>query len=104
MLSSTISDYAGKDQCPYEICSGQKPDLSRLCTFGCRVYAVPEQPYNRRAAKLDDDSWKGIFLGFAGSDLGTEEVCLCQHLVFDEAMADMLPNDRPPYACALDML
>jgi hypothetical protein len=34
-------------------------------------------------------------------DLGTEEVCMCQHLVFDEAMADMLPNERPPNACAL---
>jgi hypothetical protein len=74
------------------------------------IYAVPEQPNNRRAAKLDDDSRKGIFLGFAGSmknalyfDLGTEEVCSCQHLVFDEAMADMLPNERPPNARALDV-
>jgi hypothetical protein len=49
-------------------------------------------------------------VGFSGSmknalyfDLGTEEVCLCQHLVFDEAMADMLPNEHPPNTCALDV-
>jgi hypothetical protein len=102
--------HAGKEQSPYEICGSQKPDLSRLRTFGCCVYAVPEQPNNRQAAKLDDDSRKGILLGFAGSmknalyfDLGTEEVRLCQRLVFDEAMADMLPNERPPNARALDI-
>jgi hypothetical protein len=100
--------HAGQDHSPYEICSGQKPNLSRLCTFGCCVYAVPDQPNNRQVSKLDDNSQKGIFLGFAGSmknalyfDLGTEEVCSCQHLVFDEAMADMLPTEQPPNACVL---
>jgi hypothetical protein len=50
--------HAGAKQSPYEICTGNIPDISRLCTFGCRVYAN-----NRRPAKLDDDSRKGIFLG-----------------------------------------
>jgi hypothetical protein len=59
--------HAGAQQSPYKICSGNKPDLTRLRTFGCHVYAVPKQPNNRRTAYLDDDSQKGIFLGFAGS-------------------------------------
>jgi hypothetical protein len=80
---------AGQDHSPYEICS-----------------AVPEQPNNRQVAKVDDNSQKGIFPGFAGSmkkalDLGTEEVCSCQHLVFDEAMADMLPTELPSNTCVL---
>jgi len=26
---------------PYTLCTGKKPDLSLLCTFGCWVYALP---------------------------------------------------------------
>jgi hypothetical protein len=37
-------------------------------------------------------------------DLGTEEVHLCQHLVFNKAMPDMLPNECPPNAHALDVI
>jgi hypothetical protein len=102
--------HAGAQQSPYEICTGNIPDLSRLCTFGCRVYTVPKQPNNRRAAKLDDDSRKGVFLGFAGSmknalyyDLESQSVQACQHIVFDEGMADLDPAEQPPNACALHM-
>jgi hypothetical protein len=36
---------------PYELCSGRKPDLSRLRTFGCGVYVEPPSP--RRPAKSE---------------------------------------------------
>jgi hypothetical protein len=102
--------HAGAQQSPYEICSGNIPDLSRLHTFGCCVYAVPEQPNNRRAAKLDDDSWKGIFLGFARSmknalyyDLESQSVRSFLHIVFDEGMADLDPAEQQPNARTLHM-
>jgi hypothetical protein len=31
---------------PYEICSQKKPDLSSLCVFGCRVFALPARPHH----------------------------------------------------------
>jgi hypothetical protein len=69
------------------------------------VYAVPGQPNNRRAAKLDDDSQKGIFLGFARSmknalyyDLESQSVRSCQHIVFNNGMTDL---EQPPNARAL---
>jgi hypothetical protein len=84
---------------PYEICSGNKPDLTRLRTFGCRVYAVPKRPNNRSTAELNNDSRKGIFLGFAGSmknalyyDLDSQSVQSCQHIVFDKGTANL---DQP---------
>jgi hypothetical protein len=48
---------------PYELCSGRKPDLSRLRTFGCRVYVEP--PRLHRPAKSEIDARTGIFLGYA---------------------------------------
>jgi hypothetical protein len=48
---------------PYELYSGRKPDLSRLRTFGCRVYVEPPCP--RRSAKSEIDARIGIFLGYA---------------------------------------
>jgi hypothetical protein len=48
---------------PYELCSSRKPDLSRLCTFGCRVYVKPPRP--RRPAKTEIEARTGIFLGYA---------------------------------------
>ena len=35
---------------PFEIIHGRKPDISRLCIFGCRVYI---RPPGCRASKLD---------------------------------------------------
>jgi hypothetical protein len=99
--------HAGAQQSPYEICTGNIPDLSRLRTFGCCMYAVPERPNNRHAGKLDDDSRKGIFLGFARSMnnalLESQSVRSCQHIVFDESMADLDPAEQPPNARAQHM-
>lgn len=87
---------------PITLCTGKKPDLSRLRVFGCRIYALPSRP--RRPAKLQHDSRPGIFLGFCRTmrsalyyDLQTKEVKDSQHVAFDEAMHD-LGVDKPPNA------
>jgi len=46
---------------PYTLCTGKKPNLSLLCTFGCPVYALP--PWHC-SAKLKTDTHIGIFLGY----------------------------------------
>ena len=47
---------------PFEICTGKRPNLRLLRTFGCRVYALPARP--KRPDKLLSDACSGIFLGF----------------------------------------
>ena len=48
---------------PYNLCTGEKANLSCLCTFGCRVYLLPLREQRPDKALLDARS--GIFLGFA---------------------------------------
>ena len=93
----------GADQAsPITICTGKKPDLSRLRVFGCRIYALPARPH--RSAKLHHDARTGIFLGYSRTmrdalyfDLKTQAVKEAQHVAFDEAMHD-LKDDKPPNA------
>jgi hypothetical protein len=76
---------------PYELCSGRKPDLSRVRAFGCRVYVEPPRP--RRPAKSEIDARTGIFLGYAQTlknllyfDLESHEVKSAQHARYDECI------------------
>ena len=92
---------------PFELCTGQKPDLRLLRVFGCRVYALPARP--RRPDKLTNDARVGIFLGFSKTmknvlyfDTVTETVKTAQHVAFDESMNDL--TDKPPNARLLDGL
>jgi hypothetical protein len=48
---------------PYELCSGRKPDLSRLRTFGCRVYVEPPHPH--LPAKSEINARASIFLVYS---------------------------------------
>ena len=90
---------------PFELCTGQKPNLRFLRVFGCRVYALPAR--SRRADKIVSDARVGIFLGFAKTmknilyyDSVTETVKTAQHVAFDEVMHDL--DDKPPNARLLD--
>jgi hypothetical protein len=58
-----VSSHGSNTASPYELCSGNKPDLSSMHVFGCRVYALPARP--RRPDKLLSDARTGIFLGFS---------------------------------------
>jgi hypothetical protein len=81
---------------PMEICTGRRPNLAQLRTFGCRIYALPARPHHRRQEKLHADTRRGIFLGYAQTfknalyfDELTEAVKICQHVAFDETMANI---------------
>jgi Reverse transcriptase (RNA-dependent DNA polymerase) len=86
---------------PYTILhGGDLPDLHSLRTFGCRVYAVPRKA---RPAKLDNDTRKGIFLGYAQTlknilyfDLSTSQIRTTKDALFDEGMNDLAI--KPPHA------
>jgi hypothetical protein len=84
---------------PYELCSGRKPDLSRLRTFGCRVYVEPPRP--RRPAKTEMDARNGILTGDAQTlknplyfDLDSHEGKSAQHARYDEGMNNV-PGPPP---------
>jgi hypothetical protein len=93
-----VTPHGDRTSSPVEICSGNKPDLSYLCVFGCRVFALPAHP--RCPDKLHLDARTGIFLGFSKTfknilyyDVDTKTVKTAQHVVFDETMAD---HPSPP--------
>ena len=57
--------HAGKTQSPHEAMGNSRPDISKLRTFGCRVYVKTP---TRRSHKLDwDKVAKGLFLGYTGT-------------------------------------
>jgi len=57
-----MTPHRSDDTSPYTCCTGKLPDLSKLRTFGCRIYALP--PRDRRRDKLRSDSRTGLFLGY----------------------------------------
>ena len=74
---------------PYEAYTGIKPNLSLLKVWGCRV--VVKRPHHRNA-KLDDNSYQGIFLRYTATDknvvyldLTTNNEKISSNVVFDEA-------------------
>ena len=97
-----VTPHGTRQASPYEICTGQRPNLKLLRTFGCRVWVMPARPNGRRPEKITPDARKGIFLGYSRTmknilyyDLASELVKTAQHVVFDEAMND-LPADAKP--------
>eukprot|EP00980_Cylindrotheca_fusiformis_P020907 scaffold7928_cov68-Cylindrotheca_fusiformis.AAC.1 len=85
---------------PLHIATGLTDDFTKSKTFGCRVWVRPPE---RRRAKLEPNSRKGIFLGFIPKttsnilwyDPGTNKVKIAKHARFDEGMND-LPLDQVP--------
>lgn len=50
---------------PYEALLKKKPNLSKIHVSGCNAYVYDK---SRKTAKLEDRSWKGIFLGYEASN------------------------------------
>jgi hypothetical protein len=72
---------------PYKLCCGRKPDLSHLCTCGCRVNVEPPRPH--RPAKSEIDARTGIILDYAQTlknllyfDLDSRDVKSAQHACY----------------------
>ena len=89
---------------PYEALLGDKPDLSKLKSFGARVSVHS----GGRKAKLDDISEVGTFLTYKGTDkviyvrdrkTGREKTAT--HAYFDEAFMAETTTNLPPMALAL---
>ena len=87
-----------------EKCSGKRTDLSRIHTFGCRVWV---KHTNGKSKKYNVDTKKGRRLGhLPGStkknslwvDDATGRVKLGYHLCFDECMNDLTLDELPPNA------
>jgi Reverse transcriptase (RNA-dependent DNA polymerase) len=88
-----MTPHAGRAITPFQICFDQVPDLSRLRTFGCRVYV---RPPGTRSAKLAPHVDRGIFLGYEQTlknivyfDLASNTVKVNTHAQFDEGMNDV---------------
>ena len=92
--------HGSRDKSPYEICKNQRPNLSFLRIFGCRIYTLPSHD---RDAKVDVHARSGIFLGYKRSlrhayylDSETNKIKVARHIAFDECMRDM--DNPPPFA------
>jgi hypothetical protein len=77
---------------PFEICTGNKPDLRYLRVFGCQVYVIPPRP-RRPSTTLEHAPSTGIFLGYTETskniiyyDIKSKEFKTAQHVGFNEAM------------------
>ena len=95
--------HGDQDISPHEAMGNSRPNISKLRTFGCRVYV--KNP-GRRQHKLDwENVSRGIFLGYTGTlsqiyyyDLRTKRVKTTTHCKFDEAMSDLDDEKMTPNA------
>ena len=78
---------------PHERAGGSRVNVSRLRTFGCRVYV---RPPGKRRHRLDNHVNTGIFLGYTATmnnvyywDLKTKRIKTAVHVKFDEGMNDL---------------
>ena len=93
---------------PFEAITGTMPDLSNLCTFGCRIFVRKPR---KRPAKLDHHSSNGIFLGYTATtrnvyyiDDTTGNVKVGAHATFDETHFTVPKLNAPLAAQALQTL
>jgi hypothetical protein len=100
----TILPHGTNTESPYYKATKKQPDLSRLRTFGCQIYALGT---NKRFGKLTTDNIvRGCFLVYGGSmknfiykNLETQRICRATHATFDEAelnsqLSELTPNSH----------
>ena len=87
---------------PFEAVNGAPPNVSNLRALGCRAYMhVPKLPSRQ---KMNDRSWKGIFVGYNSEnqwkiyDPRTKRIHLTRDVKFDE-MYSYYQNDPEPPRC-----
>jgi hypothetical protein len=78
---------------PYELMTGQRPDLSSFKVFGSKAYTFIEQ--HKRNNKLSDRAFCGIFLGYSSDSKGyiiynqqTQRTLVTRNVKFDESRED----------------
>ena len=100
---SNCIKHTGQEKSPYELLTGHRPNLRRLRTWGCRIYAKDKDD---RGNKLDFNITDGKFLGFAGTtqnyifvDRASDRIRVSPHIRCDET--HQLDDVRPPQAILL---
>ena len=93
---------------PFQAFTGRRPNLSKLRIFGSRVYA---RKTGAQPAKLDHHTTEGIFLTYTATDNNvyyidheSGQVCIGQHVIFDEAHMTTPAGYAPLAAQALQQL
>jgi len=108
MIKNAALPRRGETQSSYEKQHGVKSDLSKLRTFGCRIWVKILAWKNR--AKYVQDTKKGIFLGYRTDtkknvvwyDPQTKRVKYGYHVRFDEGYNDLPLANLPPNVIILD--
>ena len=86
-----------KDKTPYEIWTGDKPNVSNVRIFGCTAYHYNTDPAKK---KLDDRSTKCRFLGIQGQnqfrlwDPSAKKVVISANVLWDESDAGWWKESR----------
>ena len=91
------SPVTGRDLTPWELFTGNKPDVSNLRTFGVRVYAlIPKQLRND---KLEGVSMPGRFIGYSPTSKGYRilldkgGIINSRDVIFDESTGSQASRD-----------
>ena len=101
---SNFLPHGDRPSSPFEMCGASLPNLSRLRTFGCRVYMRPTAP---RSGQVIPNARTGLFLGYSRtlkvmyySDLESSIIKTATHARFDEGMNMRLGGAAPKRAPA----
>jgi len=98
-VTNRIPSAANGHRSPYELWTGQLPELGHLRVFGCRAYVhVPDE----RRRKFDAKAVAGIFLGYATGQKGyvvqdseTGKILTSRDVTFDENHLPAKPVTPP---------
>mmetsp|Transcript_23363 Transcript_23363/g.33516 ORF Transcript_23363/g.33516 Transcript_23363/m.33516 type:complete len:1554 (+) Transcript_23363:3270-7931(+) len=90
---------------PFEAWTGRQPNVKHLRIFGCPVVVRLK---GERAAKLDNHTTNGFFLGYTATDKNiyyqdssSKRIKIATHVTFDEAGMTLPPAQRTPAMNAL---
>ena len=108
MIKNAALPRRGEEKSAYEKQHGKKSDMSKLRTFGCRLWVKILAWRNK--AKYVQDTKKGIFLGYRTDtkknvvwyDPQTKRVKYGYHVRFDEGYNDLPLANLPPNVIILD--
>ena len=86
-----IITYKGKVTTTFQVITSQKPNLERLRTWGCEVFALDTRKYDPR--HFTEKSFKGYFMGFDRAskaalifDPHNDEIISTNHIQYNEIL------------------
>ena len=91
LLNVTPTRALKVNKTPYKMWHSKKPELKYLKVFGSTVYVHKKLKYS----KIDENSWKGILVGYAPNGYNVWDVENCNFAIARDVIVDEITFWKP---------